>query len=130
MVLGLTEDRPEVESAIRRVIDRGWFVLGPEVDAFETEFAAACGAPHAVGGNTGTDALMLALRGLDIGPGDEVIAPALTAAYTALAVRMAGATPVFADIDPTPSRRRRLKPPSRRVAARSCRCTCSGRQPT
>jgi dTDP-4-amino-4,6-dideoxygalactose transaminase len=101
MVLGLIEDRPEVESAIRRVIDRGWFVLGPEVEAFETEFAAACGAVHAVGVNTGTDALMLALRGLDIGPGDEVIAPALTAAYTALAIRMAGATPVFADIDPT-----------------------------
>ena len=68
MVLGLTEDRPEVESAIRRVIDRGWFVLGPEVDAFETEFAAACGAAHAVGVDTGTDALMLALRALDIGP--------------------------------------------------------------
>jgi len=101
MVLGLAEDRPEVESAIRRVIDRGWFVLGPEVEAFETEFAAACGAAHAVGVNTGTDALMLALRGLDIGPGDEVITAPLTAAYTALAIRMAGATPVFADIDPS-----------------------------
>ncbi len=101
MVLGLAEDRPEVESAIRRVIDRGWFVLGPEVDAFETEFAAACGAAHAVGVNTGTDALMLALRALDIGPGDQVITAPLTAAYTALAIRMAGATPVFADIDPS-----------------------------
>ena len=100
MVLGLSEDRPEVEAAIRRVIDRGWFVLGPEVEAFEAEFAAACGAPHAVGVNTGTDALMLSLRALDIGPGDEVITAPLTAAYTALAIRMAGATPVFADIDP------------------------------
>ena len=100
MVLGLAEDRPEVESAIRRVIERGWFVLGPEVEAFEAEFAAACGAAHAVGVNTGTDALMLVLRALDIGPGDEVITTPLTAAYTALAIRMAGATPVFADIDP------------------------------
>lgn len=100
MVLGLAEDRPEVEAAIRRVIDRGWFVLGPEVEGFEDEFAQACGAAHAVGVNTGTDALMLALRGLDIGPGDEVITAPLTAAYTALAIRMAGATPVFADIDP------------------------------
>ena len=100
MVLGLTEDRPDVEAAVRRVIDRGWFVLGPEVDAFETEFAVACGAAHAVGVNTGTDALMLALRGLDIGAGDEVITSPLTAAYTALAIRMAGATPVFADVDP------------------------------
>jgi dTDP-4-amino-4,6-dideoxygalactose transaminase len=100
MVLGLFEDRPEVEAAIRRVIDRGWFVLGPEVEAFEAEFAAACGAPYAVGVNTGTDALMLTLRALDIGPGDEVITTALTAAYTALAIRMTHATPVFADIDP------------------------------
>ena len=100
MVLGLAEDRPEVESAIRRVIDSGWFVLGPEVDAFETEFAAACGAAHAVGVNTGTDALMLALRGLGISAGDEVITAPLTAAYTALAIHMAGAVPVFADIDP------------------------------
>jgi dTDP-3-amino-3,4,6-trideoxy-alpha-D-glucose transaminase len=100
MVLGLFEDRPEVEAAIRRVIDRGWFVLGPEVEAFEAEFAMACGASHAVGVNTGTDALMLSLRALDIGPGDEVITTPLTAAYTALAIRMAGATPVFADIDP------------------------------
>jgi dTDP-4-amino-4,6-dideoxygalactose transaminase len=100
MVLGATEARPEIESAIRRVIESGWFVLGPEVDAFETEFAAACGAAHAVGVNTGTDALMLALRALDIGPGDEVITSPLSAAYTALAIRMAGATPVFADIDP------------------------------
>jgi dTDP-3-amino-3,4,6-trideoxy-alpha-D-glucose transaminase len=100
MALGPGGDRADIEAAIRRVIDRGWFVLGPEVEAFEAEFAAACGASHAVGVNTGTDALMLALRVLDIGPGDEVITAPLTAAYTALAIRMAGATPVFADIDP------------------------------
>ena len=100
MTLGPGEDRADIEAAIRRVIDRGWFVLGPEVEAFEAEFASACGAAHAVGVNTGTDALMLALRALDIGPGDEVITAPLTAAYTALSIRMAGATPVFADIDP------------------------------
>jgi dTDP-4-amino-4,6-dideoxygalactose transaminase len=92
-------DRADVEAAIRRVLDSGWFVLGPEVEAFEAEFAAASGAAHAVGVNTGTDALMLLLRGLGIGPGDEVITAPLTAAYTALAVMMTGARPVFADID-------------------------------
>ncbi len=100
MALGLAEDRAAVEAAIRRVLDSGWFVLGPEVEAFEAEFAAVCGAAYAVGVNTGTDALMLALRGLDIGAGDEVITAPVTAAYTALAIQMAGATPVFADIDP------------------------------
>ena len=99
--LGLGEDRADVEAAIARVVERGWFVLGPEVEAFEAEFAAACNARHAIGVNTGTDALMLSLRALDIGPGDEVITSPLTAAYTALAIGMAGATPVFADIDPT-----------------------------
>ena len=75
-------------------------MLGPELEAFETEFAAACGAPHAVGVGTGTDALALALRALGIGPGDEVITSPLSAAYSALAIMMAGARPVFADIDP------------------------------
>jgi dTDP-3-amino-3,4,6-trideoxy-alpha-D-glucose transaminase len=70
------------------------------VAAFETEFAAAVGAGHAVGVNTGTDALALALRALDIGHGDEVITSPLSAAYSALAIDMAGARPVFADIDP------------------------------
>jgi dTDP-4-amino-4,6-dideoxygalactose transaminase len=103
VALGLADDRAAVDAAIRRVVDSGWYVLGPEVDAFEAEFAAACGASYAVGVNTGTDALMLALRALDIGPGDAVITASLTAAYTALAIRMVGATPVFADIDPVRS---------------------------
>lgn len=94
------EDAAAVRAAIDRVIASGWFVLGPEVEAFEAEFAAACGAPHAVGVGTGTDAITLILRALDIGPGDEVITPPLSAAYSALAVIMAGARPVFADIDP------------------------------
>ena len=100
MSLALAEDADAVRAAIARVIDRGWFILGPEVDAFEAEFAAASGAKHAVGVNTGTDALALALRALGIGPGDEVITAPLSAAYSALAIVMAGATPVFADLDP------------------------------
>jgi dTDP-4-amino-4,6-dideoxygalactose transaminase len=94
------EDAAAVRSAIERVVSSGWYVLGPEVSAFEAEFAAACGAAHAVGVGTGTDAIALILRGLGIGPGDEVITTPLSAAYTALAVMMAGARPVFADIDP------------------------------
>ncbi|MBA2354076.1 MAG: DegT/DnrJ/EryC1/StrS family aminotransferase [Acidobacteria bacterium] len=94
------EDADALRAAVMRVIDRGWFILGPELAAFEAEFAAASGAGHAIGVNTGTDAIALLLRGLGIGPGDEVITAPLSAAYTALAVMMAGARPVFADIDP------------------------------
>ncbi len=94
------EDAAAVTAAIERVIASGWFVLGPEVEAFEAEFAAASQAPFAVGVGTGTDAITLILRALDIGPGDEVITPPLSAAYSALAIMMAGARPVFADIDP------------------------------
>jgi dTDP-4-amino-4,6-dideoxygalactose transaminase len=93
-------DAADVRSAIDRVVARGWFVLGPELEAFEHEFAAACRAPHAVGVGTGTDALALALRVLGVGPGDEVITSPLSAAYSALAIMMTGARPVFADIDP------------------------------
>jgi dTDP-4-amino-4,6-dideoxygalactose transaminase len=94
------EDERDVRTAIARVIDAGWFVLGPEVEAFEREFAAASGVGAAVGVGNGTDALALILRALGIGPGDEVIVPALTAAFTGLAVVMVGARPVFADVDP------------------------------
>jgi dTDP-4-amino-4,6-dideoxygalactose transaminase len=94
------EDAAAVRAAIDRVIGSGWFILGPEVEAFETEFAAASRVPYAVGVGTGTDAITLILRALDIGPGDEVITPPLSAAYSALAVMMAGARPVFTDIDP------------------------------
>src|SRR5206468_11027967 len=83
-----------------RVVARGWFILGPELDAFEDEFAAACRATAAVGVGTGTDALAIALRALGIGRGDEVITSPLSAAYLALAIMMVGARPVFADIDP------------------------------
>jgi dTDP-3-amino-3,4,6-trideoxy-alpha-D-glucose transaminase len=94
------EDDAAVRSAIDRVIARGWFVLGPEVEAFEAEFAAASGASHAVGVGSGTDAIALMLRAMKVKRGDEVIVPAITAAYTGLAVILAGGTPVFADVDP------------------------------
>jgi dTDP-3-amino-3,4,6-trideoxy-alpha-D-glucose transaminase len=97
---GLHEDGDVVREAVARVLASGWFVLGPEVAAFETAFAAASGARHAIGVGNGTDAIALILRALDIGPGDEVITTPLSAAYSALAILMAGARPVFADIDP------------------------------
>jgi dTDP-3-amino-3,4,6-trideoxy-alpha-D-glucose transaminase len=93
------DDAGVLRAAIDRVLQRGWFVLGPEVEAFEAEFAAASGAAHAVGVANGTDAIALALRALGIGAGDEVIVPAITAAYTGLAVMMIGARPVFADVE-------------------------------
>lgn len=91
--------RTEIDAAIARVLDRSWFVLGGEVDAFEREFAAYLGVTEVVGVANGTDAIELALRALDIGPGDEVILPAMTAAFSALAINRAGATPVFADVE-------------------------------
>jgi dTDP-3-amino-3,4,6-trideoxy-alpha-D-glucose transaminase len=100
MDLHLAEDAAAVRHAVDRVLASGWFILGPEVEAFEHEFAAASGAPHAVGTGNGTDAIALILRALGIGPGDEVITSPFSAAYSALAIMMAGARPVFADIDP------------------------------
>ncbi len=94
------EDADAVGRALDRVIDRGWFVLGPEVEQFEVQFAEAMGAAHAVGVGNGTDALALILRALGIGRGDEVITTPISAAYTALAISMAGAQPVFVDVDP------------------------------
>jgi dTDP-3-amino-3,4,6-trideoxy-alpha-D-glucose transaminase len=93
-------DRTDVAEAIERVLARGWYVLGPEVEAFEAEFAAASSAAHAVGVASGTDAIALCLRALDVGAGDEVIVPALTAAFTGLAVTSVGATPVVVDVEP------------------------------
>ena len=92
--------KAEIDAAIHRVLDRGWYVLGEEVQAFEREFATYCGAAHAIGVNSGTDALNLALRALSIGPGDEVITVSHTAVATVAAVAAAGARPVLVDIDP------------------------------
>ena len=69
------ELKTEIDVAISRVLESGWYILSPEVEAFETEWAAYCEAKHAVGLANGLDALTLALRALDIGPGDEVIVP-------------------------------------------------------
>ena len=80
------ELKPEIDAAVSRVLDSGWYILGPEVEAFESEWAAYCDAKHAVGLANGLDALTLALRALDIGPGDEVIVPSNTYIATWLAV--------------------------------------------
>jgi dTDP-4-amino-4,6-dideoxygalactose transaminase len=92
--------RPALDDAWAAVLAHGRYVGGPEVAAFEREFAAYCGARHAVGVANGTDALELILRGLGIGPGDEVIVPTNTFVATAEAVCAAGATPRFVDVDP------------------------------
>ena len=94
------EIKPEIDSAVQRVLDSGWYILGPEVDAFEVEWAEYCGAAHAVGLANGLDALILALRALDIGPGDEVIVPSNTYIATWLAVSAVGARPVPVEPDP------------------------------
>jgi dTDP-4-amino-4,6-dideoxygalactose transaminase len=100
MALTPGPDAGAVAQAIERVIERGWFVLGPEVTAFEAEFAERSGGGFAVGVGNGTDAIALALRAMGIGAGDEVITAPLSATFGALGIMMAGATPVFADIDP------------------------------
>ena len=94
-------DADEIREAIQRVIAHGWFILGPELDAFEQEFAAASGARHAVGVANGTDAIALLLRAAGVRPGDAVLIPALTAGFTGLAVLAAGAEPVIVDVDPS-----------------------------
>jgi dTDP-4-amino-4,6-dideoxygalactose transaminase len=88
----------EVNAAIQHVLESASFILGPEVEAFEREFAAFCGVRHCITVASGTDALHLILRALNIGPGDEVIVPAFTFIATALGVTLAGATPVLVDV--------------------------------
>ncbi|HNS01432.1 MAG TPA: DegT/DnrJ/EryC1/StrS family aminotransferase [Anaerolineae bacterium] len=92
--------RPDIDAAIARVIANASFIMGPEVRAFEEAFAAYCQARHAVGLSSGTAAIELTLRALGVGPGDEVITTPFTFIATAEAISAAGATPVFADIDP------------------------------
>ncbi|HEU0304352.1 MAG TPA: DegT/DnrJ/EryC1/StrS family aminotransferase [Gaiellaceae bacterium] len=91
---------PELKRRLGEVLDGGQFILGPNVKAFEEEAAAYLGVPHAIGVANGTDAIVLVLRALEIGPGDEVICPSFTFYATAEAIASVGATPVFADIDP------------------------------
>lgn len=90
----------ELGAAVQRVLDRGWFVLGPEVEAFEAMFARFHGVQHAVGVANGTDAIELALRASGIGAGDEVITVSHTAVATICAIERAGARPILVDIDP------------------------------
>jgi len=92
--------RPEIDAALARVLDSGWFVLGPENEAFEAELAEAFGVRDAVAVGNGTEALQLALETLGVGPGDEVVTTPMSAAFTALAIERAGARPVFADVEP------------------------------
>jgi len=88
------ELKPEIDAAIARVLDSGWYILGPEVEAFECEYAAYCEAKHAIGVANGLDALHLALLAMGVGHGDEVIVPSNTYIATWLAVSQCGATPV------------------------------------
>jgi dTDP-4-amino-4,6-dideoxygalactose transaminase len=91
--------KSEIDAAVGRVLESGRYVLGPEGEALERELGAYVGVPHAVGCNSGTDALHLALVAAGISPGDEVVLPAFTFFATAEAVSYTGATPVFADVD-------------------------------
>lgn len=92
--------KPEIDAAIARVLDRCQFVLGPEVAAFEQEFAAHCGTSECIALNSGTSALHLALLAAGVGPGDEVITVPFTFVASVAAVLYAGAKPVLVDIDP------------------------------
>ena len=92
--------REELRAAVTRVLDSERYILGPEVEAFEHEFAAYCGARHGVGVANGTDAITIALRAMGVGPGDEVLVPSFTFYASAEAIPPTGATPVFCDVDP------------------------------
>lgn len=92
--------RDELDAAVARVLDSGGYLLGPEVEALETEVAALCGCRHGVAMASGTDALLVALTALGIGPGDEVLVPAFTFFATAGSVARLGAVPVFTDVCP------------------------------
>ncbi len=107
----------EIEAALRRVVESHLFVLGPEVEAFEEEFARYCGSHFAVGCGSGSDAVLLALMALSVEAGDQVVCPSYTFFATASAITRLGATPVFADID---RRTFNLDPEQARKAAARC----------
>lgn len=92
--------RSELEGAISRVLDSGWFVMGPEHDALETELAAYVGVEHAINVGNGTDALELGLAALGVGQGDGVLTVANAGAYTSTATLLLGAEPIYVDVDP------------------------------
>src|SRR5215510_9029599 len=90
---------PAIDAAVAKVLSHCQFILGQEVRTFEAELAAFCGARHVVTCASGTDALVLALRAMGVGPGDAVLCPSFTFCATAEVVALIGATPVFADVD-------------------------------
>jgi len=92
--------REALHAKAAEVLDAGRYILGPEVDAFEAELAAHLGTPHAIGVANGTDALVLALRAMGVGPGDDVVVPSFTFYASAEAVAVIGANPIFCDVDP------------------------------
>jgi len=96
---GYLEQESEIDAAIKRVLSSGWYVLGEEVDSFESEYAAYCEVKHCVGVANGLDALHLALLSLGVGPGDEVVVPSNTYIATWLAISQCGATPVPVEPD-------------------------------
>jgi dTDP-4-amino-4,6-dideoxygalactose transaminase len=98
--LPLAPLRDELRAAVARVLDSERYILGPEVEAFEHEFASYCGAANAVGVANGTEAITIALRALGVGPGDEVVVPSFTFYASAEAIPATGASPVFCDVDP------------------------------
>lgn len=91
--------KSEILNAVERVLDSGWYILGQEVSAFEAEFAAYCGASQCIGVANGTDAIVLALKSLGVGPGDAVFTVSHTAVATVAAIELTGATPTLVDVD-------------------------------
>jgi dTDP-3-amino-3,4,6-trideoxy-alpha-D-glucose transaminase len=100
LAAGLAELRDEIDAAIDRTLSAGSYILGPEVESFEAEFASYCETRHCIGVGNGLDALQLVLRALEIGAGSEVLVPAYTAVATWMAVSAVGARPVGVDVDP------------------------------
>lgn len=93
-------DAADIDTAVSRVVQSGWYALGPEVEAFEAEFAQYCGVDRAIGLGNGTDALELSLRAIGVQTGDQVIVAPNAGGYSTTAIRAIGAIPVYADIDP------------------------------
>ena len=127
------ELQAEIDAAVRRVVSSGWYVLGPEVEGFENEFAAYCGARHCIGISNGLDALELALRGYGIGAGDEVIVPTNTFIATWLAVSQDRCGPGAGRAGGgrlTPSRRTGSSGRSPPAPGPSCRCISTASRPT
>jgi dTDP-4-amino-4,6-dideoxygalactose transaminase len=123
--------KKEIDAAVLSTLESGHFILGPQVTKFEESVASYLGVKHAIGLASGTDALVIALRALNIGAGDEVIIPAYTFFATAGTVMSVGAKPVFVDVDPQTYQIdvRQDQSASRRRRRRSSPCICMGIPP-